>query len=995
MIRMSRLEAGHGRLVAAVAAFAITIGSAAAAQEPVIVYGMGTGRPVDAAGAANEPPPPGGEPVPAEAQAAASSAFRAHRSLWGAPRIQTLFNQRPVVFWIEDPNRGGSAGNFLPTERRVPGTVATALPEGFRQLFLPYADQLCTPDGEAEGWCSGSHYSVVMKSGTYTQAPWALPLLFSHEFVHLKQREWIGNDIMENYAPHWFYEGSANGWGFGLMEQGDLTRRAIARRLATGSDSKQFGFFLGLRYYDQPLDVDGLAYAYPRNHPDYPSDGQSWQTFAAAGLMRCRDYGLRENEACRDTIRHGAVISAYDHVQMAGYMTGSFYRHMLVGRPQGARAVEAMMRQPAPRVRSGDAWVRWLDENIRVAQVVDAAGNPVIAPVLDDAGNPVAGSTARQVSVWPGGIRQIYAEMITVLADLPDIGGFGRAGELAATRYNARLWSHGCPRVDLTQEDAITREARIAPIAARCFRLRAPLPTDQETTLVITVTSKQKEACDDLQLGSRGQIVRYPTHVKRDDGCSIGWLVAFEPLPTDDRTLRGDQHVLIINAAERAVATQWRDVEVDFTYFQMGGSLDAAATPDERAEAGQPRVTAVASRLNEKRSGALAKRPHRGGARIGKGLARPKPGATPAAFQERRRLPQPRSVEPQPTPLPLVIRDPTDDEGPCDPADRAAFECGPMTRLGFATGEVADMTLQSVRLVSAPALHDMRSSALEDDESREDLFDVINARSAQGQAQMNALIAGMARGVGPRGTRMELRLPPLALGQTGQFPARVDIDWSDGAVGGGGTVNSLGPLGPEWGPNGCNEGTPPSQATVNIVAHRPGYLVGAFSARLYQPNPSDDAEEVCRRPYVEVGQVSMSFVTAGVHPPLREAGGTSELSGVWMERYTLDDLSTVLQAAGGMPPGMAGALGAAASTPGASGTPAGVEGVPSSLPRLQTACPTQGDIDAFIAAQRSLMRQAGLIDQATLDQYEQVYRTLPPENLATAVCDWVEQGRPQ
>jgi hypothetical protein len=983
---MSRIRHGGGTVAAALA-LAIAISPPAAAQDPVIVYGMGTGRPVDAAGNENRPPPSGGHPVPAEAQAAASLAFRTHATTWGAPRVQTLLNRRPVVFWIEDPNRGGSAGNFLPTERRVPGTVATALPEGFRELFLPFADQLCTPVGEAEGWCSGTNYSVVMRSGTYTEARWALPLLFSHEFVHLKQREWIGNDIMENYAPHWFYEGSANGWGFAFMEQGDLTRRAIARRLATGSDTKQFGFFLGLRYYDQPLDVDGLAYAYPRNHPDYPSDGQSWQTFAAAGLMRCRDYGLRENEACRDTVRHGAVLSAYSHVQMAGYMTGSFYRHMLVGRPQGARAVQTMMREPAPRVRSGTAWLGWLDENIRVARVVD------------DGGTPVTGPNGRPVSVWPGGIRQIYAEMVTVLADLPDNAGWGRNGELAASRYDARLWSHGCNSVDLTQQDAVTRNVRIAPIASRCFRVRAAPPSDYETTLVITVSSSQREVCDDLQLGSRGQIVRYPTHIKRDDGCSIGWLVPFEPLNArDPGGLQGDQRVLLINAADRAVETDWRDVEVDFTYFQIGGSLDAAAEPDERAEAVPSRrqATNVSRRPGKTAQTVLAKRVQRGGVISGKGRPRIKLAVMPVALEQRRRLPQPRSVEIQPAPLPLAIRDNAEDDAVCAPTDRAIFECGPMTRLGFATGEVADMARQSVRLVTAPGLHDMRSSALEDNEGQaEDMFDVINARSAQGQAQLNALIAGMARGVGPRGTRMELRLPPLALGQTGQFPARVDIDWSDGAVGGGGTVDSVGPLGPEWGPNGCNEGTPPSQATVNIVAHRPGYLVGAFSARLYQPNPSEDAEEVCRRPYVEVGQVSMSFVTAGVHPPLREAGGTSEISSVWTERYALDDLSTVLQAAGGMPAGMAGALGSAASTRAASGAEAEVGDASSSLPQLRAACPTRDDIDQFIAAQLSQMRQAGITDQSTLDQYEQVYRGLPPESLATAVCDWVEQERSQ
>jgi len=580
--------------------------------------------------------------------------------------------------------------------------------------------------------------------------------------------------------------------------------------------------------------------------------------------------------------------------------------------------------------------------------------------------------------------------MISVLADLPDNAGYGRQGELAASRYDARLWSHGCPRIDLTRQDAVTREARIAPVAARCFRVRGPSTIEAETTLTVTVSSSQREACDDLQLGSRGQVLRNPTSVKRDNGCSIGWLVPFAPLnPTDPGGLQGDQHVLIINAAERATATTWRDVEVDFTYFQIGGSLDATAEPDERTEAPLSQVRDVAMAVAQTEQLSPTKRALHTALSM-KAPIHSKSAPSRVALKDARRLPSPRATELQPAPMAIVIRDP-DDNASCAPADRAAFECGPMAAVGFVTGEVNDMVRHTVQMQTSPALHDMFSATAETPGLDEDLFDIVNARTQQAQAQANALYAGMARGAGPRGTRIELRLPPLELGQTGTFPARVNIEWSDGSPGGIGTINSLGPLGPDWGPGGCNEGTPPSRATVNITAHRPGYLIGSFSARLYRPNPDDNPDAVCRHPYVEAGQISMNFVSGGLHPPLRENGGITEVSSVWQERYALDDLSTVMQAGGGIPAGMAGAF----TTGGASDESAAGPNAPATANLGQGQCPTAADVEAFIATQTAQMRQAGITDRPTLDQYAQMFRGLPRDSLEAAVCDWVAQGRPR
>lgn len=99
-------------------------------------------------------------------------------------------------------------------------------------------------------------------------------MLVSHEFMHLRIREFQTRETIESFLPYWINEGIGNGFGFGFVEhfQG-LSRQTIAARTASlRPEDNKIGAFLGLRYYDVPLSLEGSyadAFPYPRGHPAY------------------------------------------------------------------------------------------------------------------------------------------------------------------------------------------------------------------------------------------------------------------------------------------------------------------------------------------------------------------------------------------------------------------------------------------------------------------------------------------------------------------------------------------------------------------------------------------------------------------------------------------------------------------------------------------------------------------------------------------------------
>lgn len=873
--------------------------------------------------------------VPSGVAEAASQAYNRHGEVWGRVPIDTTLDGRPVVFWFPNDDAGAWAGNYFPYKAR---------------LEYPLEAIICTNMPGAANWCAEDRYSVGMKSRTLIDTPWAMPILFSHEYVHLWQRRWWSNPVADDYPPHWLYEGTANGWGYGLMETDpQFTREAIARQLANSGALNYFAFFLGLRYYDQPLDVDSAVNYYPGNHPAYPRDNQAFRFYQGYGVNRCRDAGLRERPGCRDDLRQEpwvdaaardrldqiSTIWAHRHIAFAGYMSGSFYRYMLLGNRRGPDAVRRMMRSPGPRTTRLRAWMTWMDLGIQLETVPVPAGTG-------------GQNASRDVPVWPGGVRQIYSEMIAELADFPDTHVQSRSGFLAQRSYDSLLWSRGCTQIDLTTDPAQSfTEIRLEPVSARCTRVRAARGSAVyrggsarvPTTFVVTASSRpgsDPDVCEDLQLASRGQVLRNPllsvTGVGEERRCSISWTVVFDPLrPNDANGNGGYQTVLLINANEFASLSRRRYVDIEFVQPQMRASVNAEGVPE-------------------------AERP------------RPRP--------RRRPLPRPQPVEPQQSHLPQRFATaPDPDPGPCPPEERRAFACGPVMTVQLATGDVAVLSGAGSNMMSAFTMFDLRPGAMD-----RDMGEVASDAIPD---QIEQFAAAMARyqqtGAAPEGLNVAIGFEPIEFGTTGTFPARVQVNWSDGTPMGIGALDSLGPYGGERYPNGCIGGTPPSQATVTITRHSPGMLVGSVSARLFEENEGDDA---CTRPYVEAGTFQASFATNGHFPPLRgENGGSVEINNVWLERYALEDLSRL----GQMMPGVQLASGTSGG-----GTP--VLGGDTQTGALRD-CPQPGDIEAFIESLIAQLVAAGG-NPADMDQVREIYRGMPAEDLAESACDWIEQGRP-
>lgn len=694
-------------------------------------------------------------PVPPKVQAEVDRIYRLYDKRWSVPTIDTLYNGKIVGFYRKRnegdfDNVGASFGNYLPF--KTPGVTE------------PRRALLCGRLGvSTNNWCTVHGHSVRFNADRATE--WNFPLLSSHEFVHGKQRDLLG-DSNWRFLPPWVLDGQANGFGFGLLENlPNLTRKDIARKTATMKNAN-FSFFLGLRFYDHSLDVDSIAQSYPRNHPEYYAEAN--------------DPG--------------------GHIIMAGYLTGSFFRHMLRGRPGGLKAVKHLMSRPSPRTKDSNAWLAWMDNGLK----------------------------SDPNKIWPRGVREVYAEMIAELADMPDLIARARFGKLAADQYDKLLWADGCRSVDLTTSRSWTGAVPIRALAARCFRVKLPpdgLDMSGDTAIMagmdmppaFSVTARSSTGgCGDFELTSRAEVVDDPLVAKatgNPNDCTTKWHSYYLPLNhSAPGGLKGWQTVLLTNVPSRPANARGHMLQVTFIRPGAEASVEAEATVQDPV-----RKAKVKSRA-------------------------PRPGPKPV-------------VAPQRT---LVVeREPAPD---CDAETQATLKCGNEMSVVLAYGQIADLTA-SGSSTGAILGHMYPQGQF----TREDYVSTGNAiqKALFATGGLSKAAAGLAASGGlPGGASVKLTLPQLADGQTGTFPARVDVSWLDVDRKAEARVDSI--TAAKTRPDGqCTfVESKRSDAMVTITMNDHGGLVGTLTAQLYEEN--SDPESACRTPILSAGQLSLSFATPGV-----------------------------------------------------------------------------------------------------------------------------------
>ncbi len=694
-------------------------------------------------------------PVPGKVQADVDRIYRLYSKRWSVPTMDTMYNGKIVGFYRKRNERNfdsvaASFGNYLPY--KDPG------------IGSPRQVMLCKKPGiAASNWCTEASHSVRFNADRANE--WNFKLLASHEFIHSKQRDYIGNANWR-FLPPWILDGQGNGFGYGLLENlPNLARKDIARKTAT-MDNSNFSFFLGLRYYDHPLDVDSIAQSYPRNHPEY---------YAEAG-------------------------SPGAHVIMAGYMTGSFFRHILRGRPGGLKAVKHLMSRPSPRTKDSNAWLAWMDNGLK----------------------------SDPNKIWPRGVREVYAEMIAELADMPDLIARARFGKLAAASYDKLLWADGCKAVDLTTGRTWTGAVPIRSLAARCFRVKLPpdgldmtgeaasmAGTDMPPAFSVTARSTTG-GCGDFELTSRAEVVEDPLVAKatgNPNDCTTKWHSYYLPLnPNAPGGLKGWQTVLLTNVPSRPANARGHMLQVTFVRPGAEASVEAEATVEDPV-----RKTKVKSRA-------------------------PKPGPKPIVVPQRTHV---------------VEREPAVG---CDAEAQATLQCGNEMTVVLAYGQIADLTAGS-----SSAGNILGHMYPQGQFTREDYVSTGNAiqkalfetgglsRAAAGLASSGGLLGGAS---------VKLSLPQLADGQTGTFPARVDIGWLDVATKAEASIASLTAAKTRSDGQCVFVESRRSDATVTITMNDHGGLVGTLNARLYEENP--EPESACRTPILPAGQISLSFATPGV-----------------------------------------------------------------------------------------------------------------------------------
>lgn len=745
--------------------------------------------------------------VPAAIVTKALSVYEKHEDAFSTPpEISITTNGEYTLFYVrrKDTNKtAAAAGNHLPFKSATSKVLSTSESALASPIRTYREADLCNngigtavrEQGNLVNWCENGGYSAELFADR--MGDWNTDLLVSHEFIHLRQYDRIPG-TKDAGAPSWLVEGQANGIGYGMYERSPGPgRRGIALQ-TKGEDNGEFSFFLGLRYFDHPLDVDGWRDSYPKNHPEYPAP---------------------------------KTADELDHITMAGYMTGSFWRQVMRGRPQGFNAYRQMLDREGPAdATSSLAWLQWTDAGLKAARYKD-------------------------VPIWRGGVRQVFSEMVAEYADFPDIVARDRTDKLAPGRFDPMIWSKACIRLDLSASPTASVSVDILPYSARCLRVKMPTYGPQEINFVaksatwqavntlpvpFSVAAMGDDSCDELELGTRGQLVNHPVLLKPKDAgyCVINWQAGYAPLNEHDPNgLRGWQTVTLIYAP--SVPTGDRAAKT----FNVSIVQPVAS------------VSATGSYTGVDRGGDPKKKP----------------------------LPKSRKQADVQANVPHLVPLETTTEA-CDPEDAAVFLCGDTVSFAVVVGELAETEVAAANtVIGSTNLHYGPGKITRDGlESLGEIYSRMDLSTITNRVMQRAISGDV------QGAKYVITMKRIAEGTTGSFPATIQVEPTDKGDTSRDGLNSLAPLRTQTDLNGCvSILSLKTNGTVTLTVNEGGLLVGSFSANLYEANSSEDYEVACRNPRVAAGQVSGSFATPGMF--FIGPGGTRELdSSRTLRQYEYD-----------------------------------------------------------------------------------------------------------
>ncbi len=733
--------------------------------------------------------------VPADIVAKAVRIYDKHKDEFSTPpKITITTNGKYTIFYVkraETNTVAASAGNNLPFKSATTKIISTKESALASPIRTYKESDICTngigaairEQGKLLNWCEPDSYSAKLYADR--MGDWNTDLLISHEFIHLRQYDEIPG-TQNKKTPYWVSEGQANGIGYGLFERSPgLGRRAIALKTKDGENSN-FSFFLGLRYFDQPLDVDGWKERYPKTHPEYPE---------------------------------AKTVEEPTHIQMAGYMTGSFWRQVMRGRPKGFDAFQQMLDREGPSdPTSSLAWLQWTDAGLKAARY-------------------------KKVPIWRGGVRQVFSEMVTEYADFPDIVARDRTGKLAPDKFDALIWSKGCTKVDLTAFPAANVPIEILPYSARCLRIKMPTYGPQEINFVTQASAWQfvktlpvpfsiaaigDDSCDELELGTRGQLVNNPVLLrpKKAGYCVISWQAGYAPLNEyDPNGLKGWQTVTLIYAP--TVPTGDRTAKTfNLSFVQSLATVESTGSYTVSGNNGKPKK-------------------------------KPLPKSK-------------KKVDTQLNALRIVPLETTAET--CDPDHAAVFLCGDVVSFSVVTGDFAETgAVVANTIFGAASLHYLPGNFTRD--GLESLGDIYARQDLP--TFTSGLMQRMASG-NADGARYIISTKRLPEGATGSFPATIEVETAEAEGMTTTDLNSLAPKRTKVDQDGCvTIMSLQTTGNLTVTVNEGGLFVGSFSANLYEQNSDEDDAAACRNPRVGAGQVSGSFATPGVF--YIGPGGSSEL----------------------------------------------------------------------------------------------------------------------